>query len=152
MEKDKIISTLNDLIETCIDSENGFREAANNVKSPQMNSMFLEIANERKGFASELKREVLAFGGDPETTGSTGAAVHRAWMSVVGSLTGKSEHNILVEAERGEDAAVGVYEKAMKEAMPSSVRDLIDRQFRSVKQSHDRIKQMRDAKSATMGK
>jgi uncharacterized protein (TIGR02284 family) len=151
MDNDKVIDVLNDLIETCIDADR-FEEAASNVKNPELNRLFMEIANARKGFANELKREVLMFGGDPENAGSAGGAMHRAWMAVIGTLTGKSDHSILSEAERGEDSAVKAYEKALKEPMPSSVHDLVDRQYRSVKNTHDRIRQMRDAKAASTGR
>ncbi|HEY6332613.1 MAG TPA: PA2169 family four-helix-bundle protein [Blastocatellia bacterium] len=152
MDNKEINDALNDLIQTCIDSAQGFTEAANNVKSPELHSLFTKIADDRSGFAGELKREVLAIGGDPETSGSAGAAVHRAWMGIVGTLTGKNDHSILAEAERGEDSAVSAYKKALAEPMPSSVRNLVDRQFRIVIETHDRIKQMRDAKTTATGR
>ena len=152
MDNSKVIDVLNDLIETCIDADQGFNEAARNVKSPELHSLFIGIADTRNGFANELKREVLVLGGDPETRGSGAGAMHRAWMSVKGTLTGKSDESILSEAERGEDSAVKAYTKALKEPTPSSVRELIDRQYRSVQDTHDRIKQMRDSKSAGMGR
>jgi uncharacterized protein (TIGR02284 family) len=152
MDNSRINDTLNDLIEACIDSAEGFTEAAKNVKSPELHSFFTKIADDRSGFAGELKREVLTLSGDPETSGSAGAAMHRAWMGILGTLTGKNEHSILSEVERGEDSVVSAYKKALAESMPSSVRNLVDRQFRSVIEMHDRIKQMRDAKTTASGR
>ena len=149
MDNDKTISCLNDLIETCRDGQNGFKEAAENVKNPELKSFFNQISLDRARFVGELQQEVRRFGGDPENTGSTAAAMHRVWIDIKGTFTGKSDESILSECERGEDSAVDAYKDALKdENLPGDVRTLVDRQFRSVKETHDRVKQWRDAKGA----
>ena len=44
MDKDEVIATLNDLIETSRDGEAGFRTCADSVKNAQLNQMFEQAA------------------------------------------------------------------------------------------------------------
>ena len=148
MDNDKLISTLNDLIETCRDGQEGFKEAADNVKAPDLKTFFKQVAQERATCVTELQAEVRRLGGNPDKSGSTAGAMHRAWMNIKGTLTGKDDHAILSETERGEDSAVEAYRDAMK-WLPPNILPIVERQFQSVKQTHDRVKQMRDAKAAT---
>jgi uncharacterized protein (TIGR02284 family) len=150
MANEKAINTLNDLIETCRDGLNGFKEAADNVKNPDLKSFFHQVAGERTQFISELALETRRLGGDPEKTGSVTGAVHRAWMDIKGTLTGKDDHAILSECERGEDSAVNAFQEAIKSKnLPDSILPVIEHQLNGIRQTHDRVKQMRDAKAAT---
>lgn len=148
MDSNKVTSTLNDLIETCRDGQNGFKEAAENVKSPELKTFFKEAATERAQFVNDLQLEVRRLGGDPEKAGSTAGVLHRAWMEIKGTLTGKDDHSILSECERGEDSAVETYKDALKLGLPAAINQTVERQYQSIKQVHDRVRQMRDAKAA----
>lgn len=148
MDSNKAVSTLNDLIETCRDGQNGFKEAAENVKSPDLKSFLNQIATERAQFINELQLEVRGLGGEPQKTGSAPAAIHRAWIDIKGTLTGKDDHSILNECERGEDSAVEAYKDALKVGLPTKILSTVERQFQNIKLVHDRVKQMRDSKAA----
>jgi len=153
MDNDKAISTLNNLIETLRDGQEGFKEASENAKSPDLKSFFNQVSLDRAQMVGELQQEVRGLGGDPENTGSTAGALHRAWIDIKGTLTGRDDKSILNEAERGEDSAVKSYQDALKEPnLPAILRTLIERQFTAIKQVHDRVKQMRDAFSAASGR
>ena len=150
VDNDKVINSLNDLIETCRDGLVGFGEAAENVKNPQLKSFFNQAAAERAQCIQELEGEVRRLGGDPAKSGSTAGTLHRVWMDIKGTLTGKDDHAILSEAERGEDAAVDAFRDALKsQNLQGNILTLVQRQFTTIQQTHDRVKQMRDAKSAT---
>lgn len=148
MDSKKVISTLNDLIETCRDGQTGFKDAADNVKSPDLKSFLNQVSMERAQFVGELQTEVRKLGGDPENSGSTVAAIHRTWIDIKGTLTGKDDHSILSECERGEDSAVDAYKDALKLGLPANILSTVERQFQSIKQAHDRVRQMRDSKAA----
>jgi uncharacterized protein (TIGR02284 family) len=152
MDNNKIVDTLNDLIETCRDGLNGFKEAAENVKSLDLKNLFNQLANERAKCVQELQIEVRRLGGEAEKTGSTGAALHRVWMDIKGTLTGKDDHTILVECERGEDSAVSAYKDALKEPLPTEILTIVQRQYQTIQNDHDRVKQLRDTKAATSGR
>ena len=148
MDSKKAISTLNDLIETCRDGQNGFKEAAENVKSPDLKTFLNQITAERAQFVNQLQLEVRTLGGDPQKSGSATAAMHRAWIDIKGTLTGKDDHSILSECERGEDSVVEAYKDALKLDLPPNIRSTVERQFQGIKIVHDRVKQMRDSKAA----
>jgi uncharacterized protein (TIGR02284 family) len=140
MAEKEVISTLNTLIETCRDGEQGFRAAAENLKDPTVRSMFTEVARERAQFAEELKQEVERLGGRPEEGGSLSGAAHRGWMDVKGAITGRDDKQIISEAERGEDVAVATYREALSERLPPAVESIVHRQFEHVKEAHDRVR------------
>lgn len=152
MDNNKIVSTLNDLIETCRDGLNGFKEAAENVKGPDLKNLFTQISDERAKFVQTLQLEVRGLGGEAEKTGSTAAALHRVWMDIKGTLTGKDDHTILVECERGEDSAVDAYKDAIKLGLPTNILTFVQQQYETIKRDHDKVKQLRDAKAATSGR
>lgn len=143
------ISWLNDLVETNKDAENGFREAADGVQSTTYKAVFNEYARQRSQFASELQNTVARLGGDPATSGSASGALHRGWMNLKSALTGKDEHAILAECERGEDAAVKNYQTVLEEDLPSDLRTIVEQQYRQVLEAHTRIRAMRDGTDAS---
>ncbi len=143
------ISTLNTLIQTNKDGENGYNEAAQGVQGSDLKDLFMRYSQQRSQFASELQDEVRKLGGDPETSGSVAASLHRSWIDIKSVVTGKDEGAILSECERGEDSAVETYQNALKEALPSDVNSVIERQYMQVKEAHDRIKGLRNMSSAT---
>lgn len=149
MDAKKVIDCLNDLIEVCRDGQNGFKEAADKVKSPDLKNFLNQCSAERAQCVNELQVEVRRLGGDPEKKGSAAGAMHRAWMDIKGTLTGKDDHAILNECERGEDSAVDAYKDAIKQGLPTNILTTVERQFETIKQTHDRVKQMRDSKAAT---
>ncbi len=146
MDYDNAISTLNNLIETCKDGENGFRTAADGVKNSELKTLFTNYSQQRAKFAAELQGEVSGLGGDPEKTGSVVATLHRGWINIKSAVTGESEAAVIAECESGEDSAKANYEEALKEDLPAQVKSTIERQYGMVKEAHDRI---RDLKRAT---
>jgi uncharacterized protein (TIGR02284 family) len=144
MDRDDVISTLNDLIETSKDGEEGFRTCADNVKNPTLKTFFLQKSERCREGAVQLQQIVREMGGDPERTSSTAGAMHRFWVNIRASLSGMDDHAILAECERGEDAAKRSYEKALQQDLPGDVRMAVDRQFREVIANHNRVKELRN--------
>jgi uncharacterized protein (TIGR02284 family) len=138
----KVIAALNDLIETCKNGEEGFRTAAEGITDQAVRTAFAKFSRERWEMARELQDEVQGLGGTPETSGSVGGAVHRGWMNIKAAVTGKDDQKIIAEAERGEDVAKAAYEAALKEALPTQVRALVERQAVRVRAVHDQVRAM----------
>ncbi|MEP6848181.1 MAG: PA2169 family four-helix-bundle protein [Acidobacteriota bacterium] len=142
---DEVISTLNGLIQTCKDGQEGFKDAAENVKSPSLKALFFENSLERSRFVGELQELVRSLGGDPEKTGTLLAAVHRGWLDLKTAISSNDEAAVLNECERGEDSAKATYAAAIAKALPDQVLDLVKTQSKSINEAHDRIKALRDA-------
>jgi uncharacterized protein (TIGR02284 family) len=149
MDKDDVISTLNRLIKTCKDGEEGFSSSAENVSDPELKRIFNERARGCALGAQKLQEEVRRLGGDPDTSGSASGAAHRAWVNVKSAVTGKDDKAILQEVERGEDVAVESYQKALKEDLPADIRALVERQYQGVQENHNRVRDLRDQYQAT---
>ena len=148
IDNDDVISTLNNLIETCKDGQQGFQKAAEVVKNSELKTLFHTYAQQRAQFASELQTEVRRLGGDPEQTGSVAASIHRGWINIKSAVMGADEGAVVSEAERGEDAAVRNYQDALRGEMPSVIRELVERQELQVKEAHDRIRDLERAMGA----
>jgi len=145
---DDTISTLNNLVETCKDGENGYRTAADGVKNSELTTLFNTYAQQRARFASELQAEVRRLGGDPEQTGSVAASLHRGWINIKSVVTGADEAAVIAECESGEDSAVANYQGALKANLPADAQSVVQRQYTEVKEAHDKIRDMKRASSA----
>lgn len=143
-----VISTLNNLIETCKDGQNGFQVAAEGVENSNLKSLFYEYSQQRAKFAGELQALVRELGGDPENSGSVTATLHRGWINIKSVVTGKDDTAILNECERGEDVAKKAYQDASAMNLPSNVSTVIQRQAGEVKEAHDRVRDLRDTGNA----
>ncbi len=148
MDSDKVISTLNGLIETVKDGELGFRTAAEGLQDPQVKSLFQQYSRQRADMSRGLQEEVRRYGGDPENTGSVAGAAHRGWINIKSVVTGKDDASIIAEAERGEDSAKKMYEEALREALPARTLALVREQSMKIHDAHDRVRALERAAAA----
>lgn len=144
MDKNEVISTLNDLIETCKDGEEGFRTCAEDISSAELKSYFTNRAHRCATAAAELQDIVEEYGGSPETSSSVAGTLHRRWVDIKSVITGKDDESILNECERGEDVAKRSYENALAKDLPIEVRSVVERQYQGVMQNHDQVKGLRN--------
>jgi uncharacterized protein (TIGR02284 family) len=130
---------LNHLIETCRDSERGYRAAADLVASQTLNAQFLEMAEERARFVEELLPHAQRLGGDEAGDGTTVASLHRRWMDLKARLTQHDDHAVFAEVLRGDGVTLRAYETALGEMLPESVRDVVERQDQKIREVHARL-------------
>jgi uncharacterized protein (TIGR02284 family) len=148
IDNDNTISTLNNLIETCRDGQNGFQAASDGVNNSELKKLFLGYSQQRAQFVGDLQNEVRRLGGDPEDTGSIAASLHRGWMDIKAAVTGKDEGAIIAECERGEDSAVRNYKDALEQNLPENIRSLVQSQYAQVQEAHDRVRSLEKASGA----
>ena len=120
MNNDKAISTLNGLIETCKDGEQGFRTAADGLTDPLTKSQFQNYSRDRALMARELQEEVRRLGGDPTPRAAPPVRSTVAGSTSKSVVTGKDDASIIAEAERGEDAAKRAYDDALRAELPGT--------------------------------
>lgn len=143
-DQNDIRDILQDLIETARDGQEGYREASEHVKDPEVRSFFLEQSLERARFAGELEDLLREFGeSNPDRSGSAAGALHRKWIDAKSALGG-GDRTILESVEQGEDSAKNAYEKALSASLPSNVLEVVRRQAESVRAAHDHVKMLRD--------
>jgi uncharacterized protein (TIGR02284 family) len=144
MDNQDTIDVLNTLIETSNDGERGFRNVAEHVRSADLKTLFATRANDCRQASADLRAQVLALGGDPETGGSASGALHRGWVAVLGTLSGYSDKSLLEACEKGEDSAMERYRDALDEPLPDNIRLLVERQYEGVKRNHAQVRALRD--------
>lgn len=142
MNNDEVISTLNELIETCKDGENGYQTAAENIENGEYKQLFNQYSQQRAKFANELKAEVSRLGGDPEDSGSVAGSLHRGWMNIKSAVSSNDLSAIISECEEGEDVALKNYDEALEKGLPADVRSVVNTQYIEVKKAHDHIRSL----------
>ena len=143
------VSTLNSLIETCKDGENGFKKAAEEAKEPSLKTLFAKYSAQRTGYARELQQAVTSLGETPSESGHVAAALHRGWMTLKESLSKHEDTAIIDEAEAGEDAAIKAYQEASAKTLPAPVLELIRRQFAGIQEAHGTIRDLKHSRHRT---
>lgn len=149
---DKLTEVLNDLIRINNDRVKGYENAAEETKSTDvdLHATFNKMANESRKYAAELTNEVERLGGEPATGTTSGGKIHRTWMDVKATFSGKDRQSMLESCEFGEDASQKAYRDALASdaEISADTRKLITDQQSSLKTSHDIIKKYRDAQKA----
>ena len=142
------IHVLNGLIETTIDSADGYREAAKETDRANYRTLFEARGFERQKVAADLQGTVRTLGGEPEDDGSILAKAHRAFLDVKHALL-RDEQAVVNSVENGEDFIKGRFETALEDsAVSATTRETIRRAYATVKDGHD---QMRDLKHSLEG-
>jgi uncharacterized protein (TIGR02284 family) len=144
------ISVLNTLIETTIDSVDGYRRSAQEATNSRFSSAFLERANEREQIVSRLRQRVRELGGNPEDDGSVLAAAHRAFLSLRDKVTGADDESIIAEVDHGESYLSGKWETALQDdRLSAETRSLVQECYGSVREGRDTFRRLHEEMSST---
>jgi len=139
------VSKLQDLLSINIDSQKGFQEAADTTKDISLKQLFTEFGQKRAHNAAELRQVIMAAGEEPTNSGSVSGTLHRWWIDAKQALTGNDAQSVLNEAERGEDSIRNSYQSTLRDIGDPRAREVVERQFKNVREGHDRVKQLRDS-------
>jgi uncharacterized protein (TIGR02284 family) len=140
---------IRNLISVLRDGEKGFTDIGEHIKDAEYKSYFMAESRVRGSYASELERAVnFVTDADVHETGTISGAIHRTFGGLKAHL-GASDHSLLETAEQGEDAAKKAYKEALEDtAVSGTLRALIAQQFEHVRESHDRVRALRDTTTA----
>src|ERR1700761_8725989 len=120
-----------DVIKVLQDGQKGFADIGEHLKDETLKRYFLAESLKRANFRAELENEL-----------------HRAWGDLKAKLGLGSDHELLATAEQGEDVAKKAYNDALEHDLPMPIRQLLTEQQAHVNNSHDYVKNHRDAKAA----
>jgi uncharacterized protein (TIGR02284 family) len=149
MSNEYDIKMLNSLIETVIDSADGYSEAAKASQSSRFTPIFFRRGAERQELTTKLQGEVRTLGGTPEEDGTMLAGAHRMFLNLRHSMS-SDDVTIVDQVEAGEDHIKHKFEDAIvdKDVSPP-VKAVIEQAYEVVKDGHDEI---RDLKHSLHGK
>lgn len=138
MFNDHDVTVLNSLIETTIDSVDGYRHSAGAATSDTFTGLFRQRAEEREQIVARLRDRVRELGGTPEEEGGLLAKAHRQFLSLRDAVTGRDDKAVIAEVDRGESYLNGKWEAALAdtELSPETQR-LIRECYQSVRSGHD---------------
>ena len=140
------VNTLNKLITTLYDGENGYKEAAEEVSSTTLATRFRQLAQQRYDFGHEIKPFIKNLGGEVDKGGSVSASIHRVWMDLKAAVAGNDEEAILNECIRGEESAVEAYEEALKDnTITGSARETVITQLEKISSVLVDLRKMADS-------
>lgn len=134
-----MISVINGLIEICKDGEQGFKDAADDVRDIELTKLFTEYSTQREKFLYELQDIAKTFGSDVEFSGSILGVLHRRWMDIKFSIAGSNSESILRECIRGERSAVRKYKEALDLDLPSPIAVIVKRQSVEIQGAYDML-------------
>lgn len=139
-------SVLLDVIKVLVDGQKGFADIGEHLKDETLKRYFLAESLKRANFRAELENELHRAGmADVKESGTAGGAVHRVWGDLKAKIGLGSDHELLATSEQGEDVAKDAYKKALEHELPLPIRQLLTEQQAHVVNSHNYVRDHRDA-------
>lgn len=137
-EKSHDIRVLNGLIETTVDSIDGYRRAAEEATNSRFATAFRARVTEREQIVGKLRDEVRRLGDDPQDDGSILAAAHRAFLALRDKVTGSDDASVIAEVDHGETYLNEKWETALRDDQISpETRSVITQCYSSIRAGHD---------------
>lgn len=144
------VTVLNSLIETTIDSVDGYRHSAGEATNEQFAEIFRKRAQEREEVVGLLRRRVTELGGNSEDDGSLLAKAHRQFLSLRDAVTGRDDKSVIAEVDRGESFLNGKWEAALADdGLSVETQRLIRECYQSVRSGHEQWEQIHKGVSAS---
>ena len=139
------VKTLQKLISLNNDSRRGYETAMEQTEDPRLTEVFTNVRDRRSEFSGELSQFLEDHGFESTDSGTVLGDAHRWWLKARTFFSNNDRYAVLAEAERSEDVIKDAYEKALTEVKDPDAVSLLTEQFVRVKQTHDMIRDKRDA-------
>jgi uncharacterized protein (TIGR02284 family) len=143
MERSEVIATLNGLLATINEVEDGYLNCAEQVKRADVQALLDRAAKFYQDRSAVLNATIKGLGGEADASESLTGTLHLAWIDMMSSIVDMDDDAILAECERGEAAIKAAYE-ALAQDLPGPIRQMVEQQFERVKHD-DEIRGLRDA-------
>lgn len=141
-----LVTQLNKIIQTNIDRREGYEKAIDEIREPQLKSLFEDCCRQSNENINELRQILIQHGGTPVTETSTAGDLYRVWMDVRSALSVNNTKAVLQSCERGEDVALNAYRDVTAEdPVDGTALHVLKRQEDGIVTMHNRVKTLRDA-------
>lgn len=128
------IKLLTSLVQTTIDSAEGYERAADHAKSNDLKQVLRNAAVERRQLVEKLNKELVRLGGQRQDSGSTTGKAHQLWTRISTAFKDKNEA-ATERVEEGED----YIDNRFREALDEKDWDPTTRQV--LQEAHAQVKQ-----------
>lgn len=150
MHNERIVATLNDLLNITNDRIQGFAKVEDKVwdtYSP-LKGDYDQMVAQSQVMKSELINLITERGGNPDNTGTTAGAIHRGWIDVKNSFSGDKTESTLENVVFGEEAAIDAYQDALDsgDLCPESSR-VVSNQLHHLKSSYNKFNNLNELKN-----
>lgn len=135
---------LHDLLQSNLDSQNGYQTAADALDNKEYATRFQQYARERTQNADELTNLLRANGHTVSKTGTLSGMFHQGWLTLE-ALLAAGDGAILAECERVDALILAAYQDALGKTTNEDLLTLLRRQFTLIRDAHDYIKPLRGA-------
>lgn len=143
IDNNKLIDTLNDLIEDSKDDEAGFLDSAEDVTDQRLKDFFLLRSTQVAERVKDLQDLVKSFDGIPASSTSLSGTLHRKWIDLKSALSLNDNLAIINQTEHDEQLTLSAYDEALSLELPPDAEILLSRQFEKLKQNHQRLVALR---------
>ncbi|WP_298842195.1 PA2169 family four-helix-bundle protein [uncultured Salinicola sp.] len=125
MDKDKEISTLNELIGHTLDSADGYQEGVKTQEEHRYGTYFSQMAEDRRKVVDRLQARVKELGGEAEDDSTILGGMHRQW-TFIKAVSTKGDKALLDSIEDGEAYLRDRYDEALKLDLDPQTRVMVE--------------------------
>ncbi len=116
---------LNNILETLIDSTDGYEKAAELADRDTFKNFFTRRAASRRAMAAAVRNEITQLGGTPEADGTILASAHRVFMNLSTAVRDNDEA-VIDAVDDGEEYLRDKFESALeREELSAGARTLL---------------------------
>ncbi len=140
--------TLKELILLNNDRHEGYQKAIEQTKDADLKQLFSTLSEQSQKYSQELQshypdKEDMPKSDETKNTGK----LYRVWMDIKNALSTNDRHSVLAACEYGEDVIKKGYKDALedKEDLDAQVLSIVEKQYNSILESHNRVKTLRDS-------
>ena len=138
-----VINVLNELIAVCNDNVESFEEAAEQIKSPELQAFFNELTEHWKTILQALRVQVIYCDGIPEEGGTLVGDAHRLYAKFKATVLTNERKAILDELEPLSSRALAKFEDVSSHELPPQVEGIVRLQCGQAREAHERILELR---------
>ena len=141
--KQKQINQMQDLLTINYDAEEGYKTAAEEVKTTALSDFFKVYSKQRYEFGHEIKNELRSLGAEIVKGTSIGGDLHNSWVKIKSFFTGHDEDGIISECLDLEKSVVKKYEKILKDKnLDDDSRKMLQSHLKRINEAIDKIQEL----------
>ena len=144
----KTAKTLNHLVEALNDGIDFHQHAARETSHPGYRELFQRMAALKGRIAADLKSEIAHQGVEPDQDGTWLGSIRQGYADLRAGMKKDSDGVYIAALEAQEDRVLEAFRDAQDMAQPDRVRELAARYLPEVREMHDRMRALKNAKAA----